>query len=248
MTEPTSGELRRGSPTPLYVQLDELLRNRIASGYWKPGQRIPSENELNRIYGLSRMTVRGVLNTLVGDGLLFRVPGKGTFVLEPKIETVSPAYRGVREQLEAQGISTTTRLISTQTLVAPVKVAQRLGLERGAKVHAIKRVRSARGAPVSVHHSWVPLDLAPSLDEYDPVQEQLCVILSEHFGLSMGQVDEVLESTVLSATEASVLESEEGSPALVLEDTISTSAGLAFEYSKIIFRGDKIRLHFSMRV
>src|SRR3954447_24012491 len=98
--DPMTEVLVRESAVPLYAQLEQILHTRITRGEWLPGQRIPSENELNRIYGLSRMTVRGVLTKLVGDGLLVRVPGKGTYVATPKINAVSPAYRGVREQLE----------------------------------------------------------------------------------------------------------------------------------------------------
>ena len=84
--------LHRDSSVPLYQQLEEILKGKIANGDWAPDQRIPSENELNRMFGLSRMTVRGVLTKLVNDGLLLRVAGKGTYVSPPaKISAVSPA-------------------------------------------------------------------------------------------------------------------------------------------------------------
>src|SRR5690554_2568884 len=104
--------LQRDSAVPLYVQLEEILRAKIAAGEWQTDQRVPSENELNKMYGLSRMTARAVLTNLVNDGLLFRVPGKGTFLAPTKIDAVSPAYRGVREQLEAMGYETSTELLS----------------------------------------------------------------------------------------------------------------------------------------
>lgn len=106
--------LERESAVPLYLQLEEILIEKIKSGEWSPSHRIPSENELNRIFGLSRMTVRGVLTKLVNEGLLIRVPGKGTYVApSAKISAVSPAYRGVREQLEALGYATSTELVSS---------------------------------------------------------------------------------------------------------------------------------------
>ena len=67
--------LDRNSPVPLYVQIEDFIRHEIATGSWKPGERIPSEAALNAALGVSRMTVRGVLNGLVSDGLLQRVPG-----------------------------------------------------------------------------------------------------------------------------------------------------------------------------
>ena len=78
--EPMATGLARDSAVPLYAQLEEIFRAQIAGGQWAPGDRIPSENELNRIFNVSRMTVRGVLTRLVEDGLLVRVAGKGTFV------------------------------------------------------------------------------------------------------------------------------------------------------------------------
>ena len=121
--------LEHDSAVPLYVQLEEILRAKISSGEWRPNQRIPSENELNKIYGVSRMTGRGVLTTLVNDGLLFRVQGKGTFVSPTKISTISPAYLGLREQLEAMGYETTTNLLGVGIETASAKVCAKLRLD-----------------------------------------------------------------------------------------------------------------------
>ena len=84
--------LDRNDPKPLHQQLREILEDAIESGKWGPDEKIPSENELSSMYGLSRMTVRSVLTELVREGWLYRVQGKGTFVSE-KIETLSQIGR-----------------------------------------------------------------------------------------------------------------------------------------------------------
>jgi len=236
--------LDRDSAVPLYAQFETILRDNISSGRWAPGERIPSENQLNRSYGLSRMTARGVLNTLVREGVLFRVPGKGTFVAQDKIDTVSPAYRGIREQLELLGYETTTVLRSSRRELPPREVQERLGIGPEDEVYTLRRVRSARGVPVSVHHSYVPADLAPGLDERDTVNQQLCHVLERDYGLRMKHVSERLESTTLDPEEARDLGIGAGSPALLLRDVISNESGTVFEYSSIVFRGDRVRLHF----
>ena len=130
-----------------------------------PGQRIPSENELNKMFGLSRMTVRGVLTKLVGDGLLVRVPGKGTYVATPKISAVSPAYRGVREQLESQGYETSTRLVSLTLETAVVRAsANDSGSARTTRPTSSCASARCRASPISLHRSYVPARLAPGLD------------------------------------------------------------------------------------
>ena len=236
--------LERGSAVPLYVQLEQILHTKITSGEWQPNQRIPSENELNRMYGLSRMTVRGVLTKLVNDGLLLRVPGKGTYVAPTKISAVSPAYRGVREQLEALGYQTTTRLVSIALEPPSSGVREQLRLSEGDQVHAIVRVRSVQGEPISLHRSYVPARLAPGLEAHDVVREQLCVVLEDRYGLPMRHVREDLEAVAVNTAEARHLGMRRGEPALLLQDLISDGAGVAFEYSSIVFRGDRLRLRF----
>ncbi len=245
---PQSETLHRDSSVPLYVQLEAILRAKIAEGEWQPDQRIPSENELNKIYGLSRMTARGVLTKLVNEGVLFRVPGKGTFLSPVKFEAVSPAYRGVREQLEAKGYHTSTEVLGMGLEDPTPTVRDKLQLADGAQVYAIHRLRAVQSEPISLHHSYVPAALAPGLDGYDTGNQQLCVILEKNFGLAMKQVEEHLEATAASPSEAEHLHMRRGHPVLLLEDVISDGQGRTFEYSTIVFRGDKVRIGFDYKL
>lgn len=106
--------LDRQSALPLHSQFENILRNKIESEELSVNSRIPSENELCKIYGISRMTVRSVLGRLVDEGLLllYRVQGKGTFVAEPKIISGPLVRYGFREQLEQQEYETRTKLVS----------------------------------------------------------------------------------------------------------------------------------------
>ncbi|MET0788295.1 MAG: GntR family transcriptional regulator [Cellulomonas sp.] len=236
--------LERESAVPLYAQLEQILHARIASGEWAPGQRIPSENELNRMFGLSRMTVRGVLTKLVADGLLVRVPGKGTYVATPKISALSPAYRGVREQLEGLGYETSTRLVSLALETPSQGVRELLALGESDETYVIVRVRSVQGEPISLHRSYVPARLAPGLDGHDVVANQLCVVLEEHYGLPMRHVREDLEAVAVTTSDAKHLGMRRGEPALQLQDVIFDALSRPFEYSSIVFRGDRMRLRF----
>ncbi|MBR7741821.1 GntR family transcriptional regulator [Phycicoccus sp. BSK3Z-2] len=240
--------LERDSAVPLYQQLEEILVGKISAGVWAPGQRIPSENELNRTYGLSRMTVRGVLSKLTADGLLVRVPGKGTFVSSTKISAVSPAYKGIREQLEAQGYDTSTELLYLEMTDPSPRVREKLRLGAVDKVYAIVRLRKANGEPLSLHRSFIPAALAPALETHDVVGEQLCVVLEGHYGLPMKTVEESLEAVAVDTTEAKQLGLRRGDPALLLTDIISDRRGLAFEYSSIVFRGDTMQLKFDYQL
>jgi DNA-binding GntR family transcriptional regulator len=73
-------DINRNSPIPIYHQLTTLIREQIESGVWRPGERIPTEQDLCQLYHISRSPVRQALNELARDGLLVRRPGLGTFV------------------------------------------------------------------------------------------------------------------------------------------------------------------------
>jgi GntR family transcriptional regulator len=236
--------LERSLPKPLYVQLEEIIREKIDSKEWTPLNSIPSENELSRIYGLSRMTVRSVITQLVNEGLLYRVPGKGTFVSEPKITTQSLSYIGIREQLEKMGYEISTKVISMEKSEASRQIADILSLKYKEEVYVLQRVRFLKGEPLSLHISYIPVGLCSDLETKNLEDEQLCVILKNDYGLARGRVEETLESYPAAASEARLLNVKPGYPLLLLQDIIFSRNGSPFEYSKVMFRGDKIKLKF----
>lgn len=236
--------LDRNNPKPLYAQLEDLLRTSIMNGEWQVNHAIPSENELSKTYGLSRMTVRAVITMLVKEGLLYRVQGKGTFVSEPKISTRSPAYMGVREQLEQMGYEIRTRLVRLEKIPANNNIASALGITPGDLVTYIERIRYTGGQPISLHRSYIPVSLCPSLEGADLEGEQLCVIVERQFGYKSASVSESLESVPANAEEAELLQIDRGYPLLMLEDVNKSADGSIFEYTKVLFRGDKVKLHF----
>ncbi len=79
-SRPEDITISRDSIIPLHQQVLNQLRHLILSGAWPPGTRVPSETELQRHLGISRGTIRQALNRAEAEGLIERVPGKGTFV------------------------------------------------------------------------------------------------------------------------------------------------------------------------
>lgn len=152
----SSSVVRGTRPKPIYVQLADLLRADIVTGLYQPHEMIPSELELSRQHGISRMTARGVVTQLVNEGLLYRVQGKGTFVVEPKIRASSLAYRGIREQLESLGYSTDTKLVDFPHHRRRSQLGQVFNVPEGEPLVFAKRLRSADGTPISLHLSYVP--------------------------------------------------------------------------------------------
>ena len=232
--------LDRESPQPLHSQLEEILRQGIENEVWKPDCCIPSENELSNMYGISRMTVRSVLYLLVREGLIYKVPGKGTFVSKPKIVLSQMA---IQDQLEQMGYETSTKLVSIEKIIASVKIAKLLNLSSNAKVYILKRIRYIKEEAFSIHISYIPISLCPNLESKDLEGAQLCNILRDEFQVKIGRKVETLESAIANDAEAKMLSVKKLFPLILLGSIVYDENDLPIEFSKVLFRGDKIKLH-----
>lgn len=241
-------QLDRTSSVPLYRQLETVLRERIALGEWTEGDRFPSENELCSLTGLSRMTVRSVVNELVNEGILFRIQGKGTYVAPQKLHMGSTAYAGIREQLERMGLPTQTRLAAFRRTKAGAKAGRMLGIKSDARVQYIERLRIIGDQPVSIHRSYLPQSLVQNLDRYDLEGRQLCHILQEHYGLRARFSTQTLESVSAQPGEAAMLSIQKGDPVLLLEEINRLENRSIFEFTQIVFRGDLVKLQFDYEI
>lgn len=234
--------LERMTAEPLYQQAYDILLRRINSGEYEAGKKIPSENELCNEFKISRMTVRLVLKDLVRDGKIYRVQGKGTFVAKTKFVAGSTSYVGIREQLEKQGYDVKTSLVNFEIIKCSVNLASIMKLEKDEEVYSIIRIRSVKDEPLSLSRSYVPARLSPNLEKHDVCGEQLCKILSSNYGLNRKKVIETLESISARKYEAELLNIRRGHPLLRLCDIISDEDGNIFEYSSLVFRGDRMQI------
>lgn len=227
---------------PLHTQIEEMICRQLETKEWAPGSAIPSENELSAIYKVSRTTVRNVITKLVQEGLLFRVPGKGTYVSEPKIVAHSLSYAGIREQLEQMGYEVSTKLISIGKEKMDRKLMKHFPGLTDPSVYVLRRLRYLKGEPLSIHVSYLPEAYCPGIDRFDLSGEQLCTILSREYGLNRARAVETLESVAATQGEAELLNIYPGQPLLLLRDQIMDAEGRTFEYSKVVFRGEKIKI------
>lgn len=235
--------LDRQSPQTLHSQLEEILRQGIENEVWKPDNNIPSENELSNIYGISRMTVRSVLNLLVREGLIYKVPGKGTFVSKPKIVSNLLSQIGIQDQLEQMGYETSTRLVSIKKTIVSSQITKPLNLSSNAQVYVLKRIRYIKEEPFSIHISYIPVSLCPNLESKNLEGVQLCNILRNEYQFKIGRTIETLESTIATLEEAKMLSVKKLFPLLLLDSIVYAEDELPIEFSKVLFRGDKIKLH-----
>jgi GntR family transcriptional regulator len=235
--------LRGVDGSPVHVIIARWLTELIGRGELVPGDRLPREDQFASLLGVSRMTLRQALATLERVGTLERKTGHlgGTFVREPRIECDLTGLAGFTEQMRRANLRAGARIVSAQTVPANATVAQALSLPRGAPVHEIVRVRTARREPLAIERSYFPSQPFPDLLS-QRLTGSLYDLLSQRYGKLPTSAIEALEPVSAGQHEAELLEVAISSPLMLIERTAFTSAGLAVEFARDLFRPDRIKI------
>jgi len=233
-------------PVPLYYRIREDLRELINSGQVKPGDRLSSERELCKQYGVSSITVKRAVLDLVRDGLLYRVPGKGTFVSQAKMERDLSRLTSFTEEMLHHGLKPNSRVLEARVLPASGSVAKNLDLSPGEKVIALERVRFANSEPLMLEKTFLPHRLFPDLLSEDLTTQSLYHFITAKYGVSLARARETLEPVIINDKEAHNLAVETGSPGLLLELIAYDEAGQPVEFTKAIVRGDRCKYYIEM--
>lgn len=231
-------ELLPLSPVPLYSQLKELLRTRILDGSYPPLSRMPSEAELGKAHGVSRITVRQALGDLQKEGLIFKIHGKGTFVARPKAFQNVSTLQGLAESMGERGYEVINRLRSFRFVPADAQVAAHLQVAEGDSVAQIKRARLVNRELVSLEVTYLPEAVGRRLEKADLVSRDIFLILENDCGLPLGHADLAIDAILADAELAAALEVEEGSPVMRIERLTHGADGQPLDYEHLYYRGD----------
>lgn len=236
------------SPVPLYYQLQEIIRARIENGQWGPGQQLPPEAELCAEFNLSRGTVRQALADLVREGMLHRRRGKGSFVATPKIpQDLMRVATGFSEYAkQVIGSELGSKLIEASVTPANRSLANKFAVPEGSQLVEVRKVKLANGRPYFLATSYVPKDSCPGLEQEDHSSGSLFELLREKYGVHVTRVEGWFEPILVNDYEASLLEVDKGSPAMLYERVRYTSDSRAVMISKHVIRGDMCRITFQI--
>ncbi|HET7626975.1 MAG TPA: GntR family transcriptional regulator [Bacillales bacterium] len=226
------------SPLPIYYQLAEELRRRIEGEELRPGDLIPSERVLADKHGISRMTVRQAINSLVSEGLLTRRKGKGTYVASGKIEQPLQGLTSFTEEMKARGMLPTSRVVRFQAAKAPGHAAKELNLSADELVYEIVRIRMADGIPMAVETTFIPEALAPGLTR-EKAADSIYKMISDRHEAGIGYGKQVIEASAANQLESEYLGIPERAPVLLIRRKAFLGDGTPFESVKSIYRADR---------
>ncbi len=202
------------------------------------GAALPTERVLTVELATSRTTVRQALAELVGDGKLVRRQGSGTYVAEPKISWPL-LMSSFTEQAAANGFVASATLLSAERVPADGRVAERLRLRVGATVFRLERLRLADDIPMAVETSYLPAARFPGLVKELQRTSSLYRALKDRYGVVPVTAEETIETAAASPREAELLNTDTGTPMLMLSRHSFDADGVPVEWVKSCYRGDR---------
>jgi len=239
-----SAILDRNSPIPLYHQISEAILHSIRKGQLKPGDTIPTEQELIKSYSVSRITVRRALQELEKGGYLIRKQGLGTYVAPSGVRRGAMQLSSFTEETASWGMKPKSKLLALRQEPAPDFIAERFEIPSGQQICYVERLRIADDLIIALTISY--LNLPPEI-ELNPERFEetgsLWAIL-EHDGLIIADVDRTIGAISADEFHTNLLEVELNDPLLSVESLVYSSTGSLIEISQIIGRGDRYKFNF----
>lgn len=229
---------------PVYTQLREIVRYKIETGEYAPCTALPSENELADEFATNRQTVRNAIDTLVNEGLLRRVAGKGVYVLGKKMERDLEVLEGFAQTMLDRNVAPSIKVVKKVVRKAGEKYSLMFGIKPEDDIFYIKRLCYGDAEPVSLEEIYVPQNLVPKIGGIDLSVFSLYEVYNL-YGINLERAYQTLDLVHLEQNDARMLGISAELPVMLFECTSYDDKGRIIECSRSYTRGDKCR--FSVR-
>lgn len=233
----------RSAPVPLHIQIAEVLRARMSSGTWPVHYRLKPEPALADEFGVSRGTLRKALSSLIAEGRLVQVRGKGTFVTAAEVEpALAQDLTTLSEDFAARGIASEVHVLHCALEHAPVNVAGLLDISPKETVVVLRRVRTTEEGPVAYLVNYVRADLAPGIESTDFSSASLFGTLENEFGRAVTTARRTFTAQAADDEVAAALDLSAYAPVQYLQQVSYLNDGRAIEYSDVWINSARMRV------
>lgn len=232
--------INREDHQKLYLQLYDILKKKIENNEWPVGSQIPTEDELCKMFNVSRATVRTAILELVRQGYLKRQQGKGTFVYKSTTSEGLTMLTNFRELMFEEGLIFSTNLL-VRTVMMPVdNLDVKLDIPKDKHIIYIKRLRLIDNEPILLQETYIPYHICPLLLEDDIENNSLFDLFDKKYGIKITGVRNHIEIAYLTADEARLIGLPEGTATILLHQYFYSGETLVM-YSCSLKRTDKFK-------
>ncbi len=234
--------MSQDSPTysPLYRQIKGLMLQALEAGEWRPGQVIPSEQELAARFNVSQGTVRKAIDEMAADNLLVRKQGKGTFVASHNDPRA--LFRFLRlVPLDGEISHPESVPLECWRARAGQEASRMLGIKPGDPIIIVRRLLKFAQKPVVIDEIYLPGEIFQglTLEVLQGWQGSIYSLFETRFGLRMIRAQESIRAVAADRGTAEVLRVPEGKPLLSVERVTYTYGDKPVEWRRGLYLTDE---------
>jgi GntR family histidine utilization transcriptional repressor len=207
-------DISKAAPEPIYQQIKKIIQQRVASGEWPAGQKLPSENELVGALAVSRMTINRALRELTQEGLIERVHGLGSFVAETPRHANLIELQDIALEIEAHGRRHHARILGQETTVASADIARQMDLSAASPVYFLRAVHYRDDLPIQLESRYVNPAAMPEFIDQDFSRITPTAYLLQQF--KPDEMEHRVRAVIPNRAERELLAMQEGQPCLQL--------------------------------
>lgn len=235
-----AGNVDRDTAVPAHIQVRDFLLEQIKTGSLKPAEKIPSERDLSKLCDVSRVTIRKAIGSLVNEGLLVSVPGKGNFVNEVMQKEDLEYVESFFSQGEKRGFVGRIRLLEEKLVVADAEIAERLKINEGDKVFRIHRLKLANGVPMCSELRYIPYKFVPEMIDARLSERSLTEHLNNRGDLNVAHRELQITPILIDDKISTLLRTYAGAPVLLVTEILSLDDGSILKWEQQIHKSGLI--------
>lgn len=235
------------SPIPLYQQVRIDLVSMLQTEKLKPGNMLPSEQDLAQAYNVSRQTLRQAIGLLAAEGFVERTAGRGTTILQGRNRLKFFLNQSFAQQMSDMGLKSHSEVLRQKTITIDNTSPINLQPKMGSSALQLIRLRFGDECPIGIQYTTIITDLCPELPTYDFSSVSLYHLLFNHYQLPIARIDQVINAVLTDEWHMNLLKVPDNAPLLLVTTTAYLENGDPIESSTSYYRADKYEFSVSRK-